>query len=580
MKHDSGRTAEAVLVTAVADAADAGPGYVMRTYRYGCPASADFDIVAMEQLRLANHLWNALVEIERGHEDAVAAIWATRPEVAEAQASVDAAAAEVTRITERIKAVRVRDQSTKPRREDRAELAAAKRTKKEAKARRGTLKTAALADLRPDFAKAKAERAAAIKAATRNFAARGLHWGTYNDVCRRRFPGAVSLVKEQRKRGEPAELRFHRFDGSGTLTAQVMWQSGDPITTPALLASPDGKRRGAVSLSPWTDPEHKRPRGAERHGELRVRIASGHHLTLPVVLHRMMPADAEVKEVKVTRRMIAGQSRVSVAIVCRLPAPEARTSGAVVDVDFGWASGGAGTGLRLARISSGLTPLPPPPASITELVTGGDWHEVWVPAAWRDLAGRPDSIRAHRDELFNTARDAAVAALREDVGVSRAVNESREATWRDSGRAGAPPEVTAGVVTRWRSPGKLVNLARSWPGDHPLAAELEAWRSRDRHLWEFEAHERDQVLARRRDAYRKVAAWIAGAARLIVIKELDVAAVRRKPPVEQDDSHEARGGRRNAQFAAPGELRAVIEGAAKARGVRVYYRTSEASGEL
>lgn len=557
-------------------AARAG-GYAMRAYRYGCPAKADFDEAGMAQLRLANDLWNALVEIEHSHSAAVAAIWAGHPEVAAGQAAVDDAGAQVEKAAEQVKADRIQDRSTKPRREARERLAAVKTARREAREHLRAAKTAAMKAMRPEFAAARGVRAAAIKAARQEFAARGLYWGTYNDICQRRFPAAVRRVEEQRKRGLPAQLRFHRFDGSGTLTTQVMWQAGDPLPVPALLASPQSKWRNVACLSPWGDPAG-RPRGASRYGTLRVRISAEHHLALPVVLHRMMPADAEVKEVKVSRQRIAGQSRVSAVIVCRVPEPAPQTSGAVVDVDFGWASGGAGIGLCVARIGAGLSSLPPPPESIASLVTEGDWHEVWVPAAWRDLAGRPDSIRAHRDELFNAARDAALKAMRGEESLPAAVHERREKAARNAGHDREIPLLTAAMVARWRSPGKLANLTRWWPEDHPLAAVLEEWRQRDRHLWEYEAHERDQILARRRDAYRKVAAWIASAARLIVIKDLDVASARRKPQVGSEDSYEARGGRRNSQFAAPAELRSAIENAARSRGVRVIYRSYREDG--
>lgn len=552
--------------------------YDVIVYKYGCPASADFSEAAMQQLRLANDFWNSLVEVHRDYEKTIAAIWSTYPLVAAHQEAVDAASATCDEIAEQMRNRRKKDRTTAPRAEDRQRLAEARKVRRVAKASLKEAKEAAFAEgAQARIAEAGKSRAEDLKTARRKAAAEGLYWGTYNDIMQRRFPAAVERVKGQRKNGQWAELKFHRFDGTGTLTTQIQRQAADPVPTAAVLASEGGKWRNVVQFGPWTDPATiDRPRGRQRHGVLRVRVSRDDHLTVRVVLHRMLPTDAEIKEIKVTRRRIAGQYRLSVAVAFRIPRPAEKTAGDVVDIDFGWASGGKDVGLRVARIATASGTLPTPPADVADLVTSSDWHEVWFPAAWRDLLGRDDAIHADRDELLNEVRDRLVAALNGDPGLVEMVG------------------ATGGEVSRWRSPGRFAALTIRLRGDDAsaeasnprldsvrehLVADLEAWRKRDRHLWEYECHERDQVIARRRDAYRKIAAWVAEAARLIVIQDLDVASLRRVPSVASEDPHQQRHGRRQLHAAAPGEFRAAVENAARRRGVQVVYRTYEEASD-
>lgn len=546
-------------------------------YRYGCPHWAELGEEGMRQLRLAHDLRNELVAIEKRYEAMVAAIWLSFPEVATAQAAVDRATAELERLSGEMLAARQRNQSTVPAPEAKAALAGVRKARASAKAELKGVK----AELKPAMKLRRAEADAAKRWAQgpenlyRDWAqTRGLGWGTYNDVLDKHRV-SVARVIAARKAGEPAEHRFHSWRGEGTLTVQV--QRGS-----------DGSRRRQWELADgrlakeWLGRDRRVHENlTSRRRTLRVQVGRGREfgplwLELPVVVHRDLPEGADVTYVRVTRRTVAGQPRLSVTLTARLPHPEQVMVGEAVDVDFGWTSGGTDVGVRVARVSTASGNLPPVPADVAELVTSGDWWEVWAPASWRDLLGRDDAIRADRSELLDELRPDVVAALG-DPTLSEMLG------------------VTAADVARWRSPARFVRLmrptggprtpddrlARAWPRDHPLWPQLEAWRLRDRHLWQFEAHERQQTIARRRDAYRKVAAWLADAARVIAIKDVAVADLRRRPGVDTEDTYEARGSRRQVQFAAPAELRTAIENAAQRRGVRVlhYGKADGADGD-
>jgi hypothetical protein len=129
-----------------------------------------------------------------------------------------------------------------------------------------------------------------------------------------------------------------------------------------------------------------------------------------------------------------------------------------------------------------------------------------------------------------------------------------------------------GELRRWQSPRRFVALALALrdtpPGQVAEAAQrLEAWRRKDRHLWEWETNERRQLLARRNDAWRRVAAWLAGQAGQVLLDSWALSPLRAVPDVAAPDNLQAQAARANLVLAASGTLRAAIQNAAQARGV-------------
>lgn len=597
-------------------------------YSYGCPASFDLADDAREQLFLASRLWNRLVKIHREHEAAKAATWVSDRAVAAAQQALDAAEETVTVAYEQIRRSRQEDRTTVPRDDDKAALAAARQARDAAKAARDAARAAALPGLRDAFAAAKKTRLDAVKATYAEFTGLGLGWGTYNDVTRRRFPSAVEKVEQRRKEGLPADLRFRRFDGTGTLTVQVMGGAGIPPRTIPALNSGGHPRSGVMRLEPWTDPAAGRPKGTARHGTMRLAIGRARGtgalpLEIPVVLDRYMPADAEVCEVKVTRFRQGARYRCKVSVMCSQPARPRAGDGGQVAVRLSWRPAGDGW-VTVAHIGSQsvLPPFPGTPecpamvsrkhlvrhrgwsaGQVTAWLGDPDWEdartsppsrrwlldrvvaaeaahpgetaevrgkraavpgvpvvrlapgarsaEVFYSAEWRWLLGKDQAIRSVRDEDTDILRDKVTAVLRDDPELAAVL------------------EVTAADVARWRAPRRFAALARRWPEGHPLAGVLAEWRKRDRHLLEYEAQESAQVLARRADAYRCVAAWLCSHASGIVLDGTDLAAEKRAPGDGREDPKGARGARRLMHAAAPGVLRAAVEAAAARRGIPV-----------
>ena len=551
-------------------------------YQYGCPAWYDLPPQLLTgswpakeacegpqgppgQLLLASRLWNRLVEVQQAHEKEKAAIWASVPEVAAAQAAHDAAQASLDACYARIRASRREGQVTVPRDEDRAALTAAKAAAVAARAARDAARTKALPGLRKQFTAAKQARTEAIRALYGEFTAMGLGWGTFNDIAKPasgRFDQAVKKVDTARVQGHTAELRPRPFDGTGTLTVQVMGGAGVPPRTIPALNSGTHRRSGVMRLAPWADPGAGRPKGKARHGTLALTIGRSRDLgplqvEIPVVVDRYIPADAEVREVKVTRFRQGARYRVRVAIACTQPFRPRPGNGGPVTVRLDWRAAGGGW-VAVAHVAS-VTPLPPVPpgaSPIVRVAEDGMTADVLYHPAWRKLLGRDRDIQSTRNQNLSTLRESIVTALQGNPGLAATVRAD-------------PAE-----VGRWQSPTRFAQIAARWPADHPLRDDLAGWRARDRHLLEFQAHESAQVLAARKDAYRCVAKWLSEAASAMEIDGTRIAAARRTPPDDQADPHAARGARRLVHDAAPGELRAAVLSAAARRGIPVTTTTA------
>lgn len=533
----------------------------MRVYKYGI--RGDLPPEAIEEIRRAHRLRNQLVEIERRHSDRVAAVWATRPELAEADDAVEKAETIVDELVEEGKKTRSRNATTDIGVALRAQLKEARAKLREVKKARKELRAEAYATLKPLHAEAATERNAEVKATYGPSVAEGLYWATYNDV-KAHHETARQAVRSKRAEGKPADLRFHRWDGSGTLTVQLQRQADDPPRTPLTLAG-ESKWRNALQImpaldpTPWSEMTRSDQRKLSRTGVLRFRIGSGEASTvleLPILLHRPIPPDADVTLVRLTRRMLAGKPHVSASVVVRLPDVPERTEGPVVAAHLGWRSRGDGS-LRVAVIAGA----PKIPENLQHIVRQHDhWAEVILPPGWRSTWDKTSQIRSQRDRNQDVLRKWVLAWL-----------EEHPVTW--------PEDFDLTHIAKWRAPGRWATMALrlrklddgTYPieGTEELANYLEDWRRQDKHLWSWSANGHDKVLGRRQDAYRCIAAWLCSEAAVVALDEWSVASMARTPGLEEIDEEWQRKARANLVQAAPASLRAAIANAASARGVIV-----------
>ncbi len=518
-------------------------------YRYGVPSWADLDDAGMAQLRMAHELRNELVAIEHRYETMVEQCWTLYPELPNAGLAVDAAQSEVDRLREQASEERKRDRTTIARETTKEELQGARRSLKEAKTTRREVKERLYPEAKAQLLLVRKGRDAARKMLYAEFVQeRELYWATYNDVMSS-HETAVQRMRDLRKQGRPSQMRFHRWDGSGTLTVQLQREAGKPARTFEMLSSGEGPWRNILRFWPESRPRSRKGGSAtQKHWEMLASIGRGRSIQLPIVLDRLPEKDADVTLARITRRRIAGRSRLSVSVTARIPSPPPAV-GALIGVHTGWRSTSDGD-LRIAVITTDH-PLEPP-ANLPVRRLGHGW-EVRLPAAIREIIARPDNLRSQRDLTLEV--------MRKDL-----------ADWLDE----HPQEdLTGAMVRRWRSPARFAGLSHGWRSNgapaegNQIARRLESWRRQDRHLWEWEANERDQVRARIKDLWSCVAAWLTDQAGMIVIDATDIRQLARVPDLDTEDPKQAKLARAQQQAAAPGELRATIRRAAQARGIPV-----------
>jgi hypothetical protein len=104
-------------------------------------------------------------------------------------------------------------------------------------------------------------------------------------------------------------------------------------------------------------------------------------------------------------------------------------------------------------------------------------------------------------------------------------------------------------------------------GDGEIYATIQAYLKRDRHLLDWESHERSRHHGRRREDYRRLAAHFARSYSVIVLADRDYR--RWEPPPEKGKPEDGHRGRVVMRAAAPGQLRREVVRAANARGTRV-----------
>lgn len=366
----------------------------------------------------------------------------------------------------------------------------------------------------------------------------GLFWCNYESV----------LVDFLSARRRPGELRFHAWRNEiGKVT--VRWQTGLPV--PALFGTDTRAQVDPVPELAWTSPVRAERRRLAR-TTLRVRVASENRkpvwLVLPMVMHRPLPADGLVREISVLRERVGLSWRWKAVMVVETPSgqPVQPRGSGVVAVDIGWRK--LADGLRVCAWADDR----------------GGAGDLVLPERWIREMVKTHDIRSIRDQRFNLARDTLAGQLSTfdgDVPVWL-----REAM---------------GTLRQWRSPARLAGLYLRWRterfnGDGEMFADLESWYRRERHLYEYEANLRDQLIRSRREMYRRFAADLAGRYAEVVIEEFDIAGVARVKKrrvsgevVAGKGSDLPDAARHQRVLAAPSVLRLAIRNACEREGVRI-----------
>lgn len=463
-----------------------------RVYRYGLRAptvSPELQQNLEDQLRAAHRYQNKLVEIELERREKWRAIMSDQPEV-------EAIEAELQRLTEQkaarqkaIKAARakVRKRAAVPK-EWREEVQQLNQQLKELRQQHKAAKKEAKTRVK-ELNKASDEYANQRVREERGRC--GCFWGTYLIVER-----AVQAAKQSGR-----DPKFRRWDGNGRLAVQI--QKG--MTVEELFSGQDTR----LQMDPVPESAWDRHRSPEQRTHVRLRVGSEGRAPVwaewPVTLHRPIPAEARIMWATVKRERLGSKDRWSLHLTLRLPDHYRREqcgdTGAVA-VDLGWRKRD-----DLLRVGYWRD-------------TFGNHDEIILDPGAVGALLKVDDLKSIRAKNFDEMRDWLVEWLRQhDHPEWLRERTSHLRQWRSQARLAA-------VVLQWRK--------QRWSGDEVAYNKLEAWRQQDKHLWTWEANQRDQAQNRRREQYRVLAAQLARRYRTLVVEDKFLALLQRRAAVEDE----------------------------------------------
>ncbi|MEY1677676.1 hypothetical protein AB4Z55_26240 [Gordonia sp. ABKF26] len=523
------------------------------------------------QLRLAHDLREDLVAAQIAAEAKVSAVWSQYQQIAELEAAVAGAQTEVDEAMAVVAEIRAQSRKrvggapAEQVKQARAQL-------KELRARRRAEigKARVVAD--PQIREIYAAMYATQKQLYRLYCTDGnLYWSTFNSVVAD-HKTAVNRVKKARQQGRHAQLRPHHFDGTGTITVQLVRTADQPARTPQMLANPDSRFRN-ILVVPWTEPQvwAQLSRGEQRRaGRVTVRMRCGslngvpQWIEIPVQQHRMLPADADITMARLTVTRVSDRFTAQLSLVAKLDDPSPRQSGPDVAVRLGWREDPADPEAIVVANWRSSTTLEVP-ETVRELLTvndGATTGTIRLPGSVASQVAYANRLASQRAHELAAIREQLVAWLTEHGPLPHPAPGS--------------DELTATEVARWMSAARFATLESRWREQPPAGAAaiveaLSQWRRRDVPMWRRQAHSRLKALRRRRDFYRQVAAVVSATAGRVVVDDTSlsqIAAIAALPDGELSREVRQRIAHRRT-VAAPGSLRELLIAAATRDGVPV-----------
>lgn len=517
-----------------------------RVYMYGLPRLVEGHAAVSEQIQAAHRYYNALIALERGRREQI-----TAAQRALDTGGLEAQVAQAVAAVDEVRAALVYANVEKRARPDlTAELRLARAHVKHARRVWRDARRAMRPALQARYDQIAAQTLDAHKALR---AASGVYWGTYLLV--------EQAVEAARKSVVPPRFRSWAH-GAGRLGVQC--QRGLAVTD--LLVGTDTRLQ--IAPVPATDRSvsrrHDPARGIGR-TILRLRVESTSErapvwAVWTLVLHRPLPDDGAIKQATVVRRVTPGASgpgRFRDELHLTIEAAQEPDRRAMPDrdrvetvaVDIGWRRLDDG-GLRVATWKDDR---------------GSTGTFVLAPSDCEGSLTHAASLRGIRDRNLNALRTRLVAWMH------RGPVLPWPATW-DPQRL---------VLERWRSPYRFAALwawwrARRFAGDDEGFRLIDHWwtgdgvlHHGDRHLWTWEANERQTALRRRRECYRCWAAELTRRYRIIVIEQFDLRPLASRPEVDEAAIPLETAARANRVVVAIDTLRQALLIAAPRRGVQI-----------
>jgi hypothetical protein len=491
----------------------------IRVYQYHCERPTEGLTLVLDQIAAAHRYRNDHVAIERGRRAAVRARLEAMPSVQGALAALQGA----TRST---------------RRAAREALATALRTALACppamRALCSLLEQTILADTPTDrlphaVALVRIDRLAAeLRRGARKLTL--AHWGTYQSV-----EASADQVRKDvplyDERGQPSDPRFARADRRGHSGQMSVHVQNRVLTREMVLACDDSWIR--LALRGPRDPATRR--GAYQYGDLRLRAGSDGRqplwTTIPIQIHRPMPAGCKVLWARLSRRWEGPWERLTCEITVEMPE--------------GW----AGPPRTLSPDRHGAVAL------LIEWVEEED-GSVRV-GRWQDDVGDTGELRLTADlvhwlrkhEALRSVRDLHLNAMRPKLA------ELLQAHCHVHANAPAWLRDASASMRLWRSPRRFHDLLATWRRARYDDARdaydlLDTWaigyvrgdlrvgympgRHRsdwhgDAHLYEYETGARSGALGARLDYYRVLAARWSERYETLLVQDRHLSYEARKP---------------------------------------------------
>lgn len=535
-------------------------------YEYGClpPIAGDKELA--DTIYRRNALWNKFVEIDRASRLKVRALLPT----VDGADELNKFKQELSEVRDEIKR---RRKAAQRRNVDLGDLPAKANTIKQniqiARARYLDAKRSrkAVYDThREALGALEKERMTAVKEAMH---ASQLWWCNYEDV----FTSYDNARKRTLSKG--IDLKFHRFDGTGKAT--VRYQRGLPSVD--LFGGDTRLQMDPVQSHVWDMPRKDRRRATQT--KVRIRIGSQPDRSplwaeLPMVMHRPLPSNSEIRSVSVVRERVGERYRYKLVMTVAVSEKPAQRQGTrTCAIDLGWRVVSLHPQSVKGVVVYGFD-IFEYPSSQQERFDGvriGYWSDdtggcgqLILP---RSVIGNFEKIadlRSIRDEKFNHIRADLDAWKRHKTGLPEWFIEDLK------------------TLSDWRSPRRLVRSFSKWkdtrfPGDEDIFPVLQNWVKREEHLMAWQVNLADQVLRHRREIYRRFAAWMTERYDKICIEDMNISQIARNPVAEQIET-DIKAARRMRFIAAPSSLRLVLEQTSSRKGVamdkvRSAYSTQE-----
>lgn len=345
---------------------------------------------------------------------------------------------------------------------------------------------------------------------------RNLFWGTYLHIENAHSDSKAEL-KLWDKRGEPNDPKFLPFRGEGVVSVQI-----HKTQQLAVEKNMEGEGRWVqIKMLPLPANPSKR-QTKRRHAILRIRVGSNPDRTpiwaeWKMLLHRPLPRDAVITWAKVFKTMTADHERWNVDLTLNIPlwAKKGDPCGSGnVAIDIGWRKLSTGD-IRIAY-------------SIDD---AGKETEYRLSREIVSILKHVDSLQSIRDKNMNR--------LYEDLRSWKNKLDDLPAWFKEKTRN----------MHKWKSSRRYAGLLYAWKqnrfdGDRDGFNILNDWQygtyeeslgrrdGGDRHLWQWQEHERRHALNKRKYEYRMIAANIARRYSNVIIENFDLSEMQEDPDVE------------------------------------------------